>query len=152
ATWNREAWLTMCRRLMRSRDLRFHNLPLATLGRSLMLSHRRLSAAAAAGAHYDVGAYESEAICLLETDESGLVLREDVFATDHLRDAVVRLYERYAELLPEGSERGRAAATARSVAAWNGLIDPERLASVMAPSIECVDRRSLYTWSARGVD
>ena len=38
-------------------------------------------------------------------------------AVEHLGDAIVRLYERYAELLPDGPEQARAAATAHSVAA-----------------------------------
>ena len=52
---------------------------------------------------------------MLEVDERGRFLRQEVFAADRLGDAIARLYERYAELLPDGPERERAAATARSL-------------------------------------
>jgi len=59
-----------------------------------------------------------------------------------LGDAVVRLYERYAELLPDGPERTRAAATARS---FSGIAAFEvgRWAAAVAPAIEVVDHRTL---------
>ena len=40
----------------------------------------------------------------------------EIFAADHLGDAIARLYERYAEQLPEGPERERAAVAALAVA------------------------------------
>src|SRR5207245_10008974 len=124
----------------------------ATRGDSLALCRASTSASGFAGAKFDVGAYQREEIALTEVDAQGRRRRGEVFAADRLGDAVARLYERYAALLPDGPARTRAAATARSVAAWNGLIDPERLATVMAPSIDCVDHRSLHTWSARGAE
>src|SRR5204863_38307 len=44
------------------------------------------------------------------------------------------------------------AAIARSVAGWNGPLEPDRLATTMAPLIECVDHRSLHLWSSHGAD
>ena len=58
--------------------------------------------------------------CSRRTTRERFVLSE-IFAVDHLGDAIARLYERYAELLPDGPERTRAAATARSVAAMLGI-------------------------------
>src|SRR5207244_7281044 len=78
--------------------------------------------------------------------------RAEIFAADRLGDAVVRLYERYADLLPDGPERARAAATARSVAPLRGPFDPDRYASAFAPAVESVDHRILGTWSARGAE
>src|SRR5262249_38061670 len=75
----------------------------------------------------------------------------EVFADDHLGQAIARLYQRYAELLPDGPARVCAAATARSVAAM-GTVDPDRLASACAPDVEAVDHRMLGTWSARGAE
>src|SRR5262249_39332764 len=63
-----------------------------------------------------------------------------------------RLYERYADLLPDGPERARAAATARSVAVVMGPIDPDCFATAFAPAIEVVDHRILGTWSASGAE
>src|SRR5262249_48170305 len=65
----------------------------------------------------------------------------------HLGNAVARLYERYAEMLPDGPARTRAAAIARS-AALALQLDAEAL----APGIEVVDHRTLGTWSARGAE
>src|SRR5262249_31187366 len=71
---------------------------------------------------------------------------------DRLGEAVVRLYERYAELLPDGPGRTRAAATARSIAATNGSLDLDRMSGAWASGIETVDHRVLGTWSARGAE
>jgi hypothetical protein len=43
-------------------------------------------------------------IVLSESDEHGRLRLSEVFATDHLGDAVARLYERHAALLPKGAE------------------------------------------------
>ena len=94
----------------------------------------------------------SEQLILIEVDAQGRRRRHEVFASDRLGDAVVRLYERYAELLPDGPERARAAATARSVAAMLGPFDLDRCATVLAPAVEAVDHRILGTWSARGAE
>src|SRR5262249_14618689 len=98
----------------------------------------------------DVGRAEILQFTLGEIGPDGKLRRAETFADDRLADAVVRLYERYAELQPEGPARARAAAIARSVGVWSGPIDPDRLATALAPSFECVDHRSLGTWSARG--
>src|SRR5262249_11447880 len=62
---------------------------------------------------------------------------------DRLADAVVRLYERYAELQPAGPARVRTAATARSVAAHVGPLDFDRMVSVIAPDANHHDHRTL---------
>jgi hypothetical protein len=117
--------------------------PLATLGDSLVLCHHSLSASGFSGRQLDVGAYEIELFALVEVDSTGRQRRAEYFASDHLGDAIARLYERYAELLPEGSERTRAAATARSVATVMRPVDADRYATAIASGVEYVDRRSL---------
>ncbi|MGH7337626.1 MAG: hypothetical protein ACREI7_08615, partial [Myxococcota bacterium] len=100
------------RRLLRSRDPQYKNLPLATLGDSLVLLSRWVGASGAAGGRFDVGEYGNEALAVFETG-----------------DALVRLYERYAERLPEGSAAGRARVTAQITRAmfeaedWSGRVD-----------------------------
>src|SRR5438093_5990715 len=111
-----------------------------------------MSASGFVGGTFDVGAYEREQIALNEVDAHGRRRRAELFATDRLGDAVARLYERYAELLPDGPARARAAATARSVAAMEGPIDLDRYAALVAPTSENVDHRILGTWSARGAE
>src|SRR5262249_3577355 len=106
---------------------------------SLALWRERMSASGFAGGTFDVGPYEREDLILCDVDAQGRHRRSEVFAPDHQPAAVVRLYERYAELLPDGSERARAAATAPLV----GPLDLERFASAMAPSVEYADRRSV---------
>src|SRR5439155_18245840 len=126
--------------------------PLATLGDSLALSRLSTSASRFVSRKLDVGAHERVMINLLEVDAQGRRRRVEVFAADRLGDAVVRLYERYAEMLPDGPARARAAATARSVATILGSFDPDRLATAYAPGIESVDHRTLGTWSAQGAE
>ncbi len=153
-TYGREGLLATWRWLLSSRDPTCRHTPLGTLGDSLALCRLSLSASGFAGATFDVGAYEREDIELIEADAQGRHRRYEVFASDHLGNAVVRLYERYADLLPDGPERERAAATARSVAALlgPGTFDIERLATVLAPAVEFADHRSVGIGSARGAD
>jgi hypothetical protein len=88
---------------------------------------------------------------VLDCDEQGRLRHVDAFADDHLGDAIVRLYEAYAELAPEGPERERAAAVARSVSAWwIGALDFERCAASIATDVEVVDHRVLGTFSSSG--
>jgi class 3 adenylate cyclase len=149
-TYGREGLLASWRSLLNARDPACRHTPLATLGDSLALCRLSLSASGFAGATFDVGAYEREEILLIEVDAQGQRQRSEVFAADRLIDAIVRLYGRYADLLPAGPARERAAATARSLAALLGPFDPERYATAYAPAIETVDHRTLGTWSARG--
>ena len=151
STYGRDACIASLQRLFRSRDPRYEVEPLATVGEFLLLVRRRSSASGAASGPYDVGAYENEAIQLFEVDESGLCCRAEVFAADRLANAIARLYERYAELLPDGPERERAAATARSFGVMlTAPGDIDRMATVIAPDFESVDHRHLSTWSMRG--
>jgi len=144
ATWDQQGALDSFRRFMRSRDPEYCNRPLATLGDTLMLNCRWVAAAGSLAARFDVGPYESEAICLTEVDPQGLVQRQEVFAPGRLGDAIVRLYERHAELLPEGPARVRAAATARAVATFGrSATDPDRFAAALAPEIVAVDHRTV---------
>src|SRR5262249_55099983 len=110
-----------------------------------------VSASGTAGRTLDVGPYEKEEVDLLEVDTEGRYRSSEVFASRHLGDAVVRLYERYAELLPDGPARARAAAIARSTALSLRPFD-DHYAEALAPGIEQVDHRILGTWSARGAE
>ena len=117
-------------RCCRAEDVTLRHEPLATLGDSLALCR-----AVVVGR---VRSVESEtvrrrrrrdrdAIVLIEVDAHGRRRRAEFFAADRLGDAVARLYERYAELLPDGPARARAAATARSVAAHARTVRPRSL-------------------------
>src|SRR5262249_53677585 len=110
-----------------------------------------MSASGLVGRTFDVGPYEREEIHLIEVDAQGRRRWGEVFAVNHLGDAVARLYERYAELLPNGPARTRAAAIARSVVVMLRPFD-DRYAEALAPGIESVDHRLLGTWSARGAE
>ncbi|MFI5053853.1 MAG: hypothetical protein ACHQDE_05780, partial [Acidimicrobiia bacterium] len=112
-----------------------------------------VSASGFTGATFDVGPYQREGFVLLEANAQGRQLRGEIFAVDRLGDAIARLYERYAELLSDGPERERAAATARSVAALQrSPFDLDQWATALAPDIESVDHRILGTWSAHGAE
>ena len=78
--------------------------------------------------------------------------RFEEFAGDHLGDAIARLYERYADLLPEGPARTRATATARSVAAHMAPFDFERLATTFAADVEVVDHRTVGFGTLHGAE
>src|SRR5262249_61675391 len=104
ATWDRAGALPSLRWLMRSREPDFRHQVLAPLGDALVLARRRVAADGAAGARFDVGAYESEALTLHELGADRRCVRQEGVAADRLGDALVRLYERYPPLLPHAPE------------------------------------------------
>src|SRR5439155_1309903 len=106
------------------------------------------SGSASRDAVFDVGSFEREAFDLGEVDGESRLVRIDTFAPDRLGDAVALLYERYAELLPDGAARARAAATARSVVALLGPPDHWPF----APDAEATDHRTVGFGSVRGGD
>src|SRR5438094_2523551 len=126
---------------------------LATLGDSLALCRSSTSASGFAGAKFDVGAYQREEIVLIEVDAQGRRRRGEAFAVDRLGDAIARLYERHADLLPDGPARARAAATARSIAAMMAPTeDFDRYNAAIAPTVEFVDHRTVGIGSGRGAE
>src|SRR5262249_17475124 len=153
ATYGRSGSLSFLRRqLVGTQGLTRRTEPLATLGDSLAVCRMSVSGSGAGGRTFDVGAFDMDNVCLFEVDPQGRRRRSEVYAAERLGDAVARLYERYAELLPDGPERARAAATARSVAIELGPFDLDRHAKALSPAMECVDHRTLGTWSARGAE
>jgi ketosteroid isomerase-like protein len=152
ASFDRPGAIASWRGLIGARDPASHHEPLATLGPSLALLRLRLSASGSLSRSMDVGAYEKDEIHSVETDAQGRRRGGEAWSLNHLGDAVARLYERYAELLPEGPERERAEAVARSISAMASQPDTARRAAVFAPDIEVVDHRTLGTWSARGAE
>ncbi|MEO6028521.1 MAG: adenylate/guanylate cyclase domain-containing protein, partial [Candidatus Binatia bacterium] len=137
-------------RLFQSPDACLTYIPLATLGSSWTLVRREMSASAAVGAHFDVGPYEIVDVAIFGTNEAGRLRHVEMFSLDRLGAALLGLYERYADGLPAGAERERAAAMARTVSADMTPTDVERLVAVLAPDVEHVDHRRISTWSARG--
>src|SRR5262249_41883177 len=124
-----------------------------TLGESLALGRSWMSFSALAKDEVaPFGAVSREEIVLIEVDTQGRQRRAELFDPRHLGDAIARLYERYAELPPDGPDRTRASATARSVASMTGVLDHDRMASAIVPNIVIVDHRLLGTWSARGAE
>src|SRR5262249_59347741 len=149
---DRQGELSTLRALLSAHDPTCLNKPLATLGDSLALFRLWVSAAGIASQTFDCAPFELERIVLGEADARGRSRRVERSAADRLGDAVARLYERYAELLPDGPARVRAAATARSVAALVGPLDPDRLATALAPAVEFVDHRPIGFPSTRGAE
>jgi hypothetical protein len=139
AVFGRKGITSTWRSLLTAQDPACRYEPLATLGDALALLRFSRSGREISFATFDVGAFDVTEIHLLEGDASGCLRRAEVFAADKLGDAVVRLYERYAERLPDGPDRARAAATARVVAALGRL---EFHGTFYIPSdIQVVDHR-----------
>jgi SnoaL-like domain len=134
-----------------ARDPASRHEPIAALGRSLALLHRTLSASGFSNPALDAAAYHIEELCVVQADPEGRCERGELFAVDQLGDAVARLYQRHAELIPEGSGRARAAAIARSVATVLGPPDPDRVRPALALDVRYADHRVLGWGPARGV-
>ena len=152
AELDRPRMLRSWRSFLSAEDFTFASEPFATLGDMLALCRNSTSARGVARGDFDVGAYDTEAIVLVEVDAEGRRRRMEAFAANRLGDALARLYGRYAELLPDGPERARAAATARAVGQFLGPFDLARYAAAFAPAIEVADHRILGTWSAHGAE
>ncbi len=151
AVYDRQGALDGWRAFLEARDGTFAHEPVATLGESLALYRQWASFAGAVRYGLTFGAAAKEEIVLLEVDARGRRQRVEFFATDRLGDAVACLYERYAELLPEGPARAQAAGTARAVAALLGPLDLDRMVTATVPAVEFIDRRTLGIGSAHGV-
>src|SRR5262249_13705797 len=138
-THDRRGTLATFRAVMRVPGLTWRQEPLATLGDALALGRVSVTASGVARGSFDVGPDEGDRIFLVENDSAGCRRRAEVFPSNHLTRAVIRLYERYSDLLAHGLERDRAAATARSVEGMVGKFDVARWAQALAPSVEFVD-------------
>ncbi|HEV7732044.1 MAG TPA: nuclear transport factor 2 family protein [Candidatus Binatia bacterium] len=150
-TYGRDGHLASLRRLRRAKDPMLRFEPIATCGESLLVSRRHITGSGTGGPQFDVGEYEREEIVLFETDEVSC-RHIEVFAADHLVDAVACLYERCAAALPEGAVRDRAGATAHAVAALLGPFDLDRFATAVAPDVAVTDHRRIGLEVTRGVD
>jgi hypothetical protein len=151
STYGPGASVASLQRLFRSDDPIYRVEPLATLGPSLLLARRHLAASGVSSGAYDIGAYETDTIQSIEVDDQGLFRRSEVFAADALGDAVARLYERYAEQLPAGPARERAATTARAVTAMLTRSVEHRVEDLTDPDLQVVDHRTVGIGSMRGL-
>jgi class 3 adenylate cyclase len=149
--FDKEAVLAVWQNLLRAEDPCLRTEALATLGASLALCRSSMSfRGLGLDARTSLGAVAREDLVLVETAPSGRQRRFETFASDHLADAIARLYERHAELLPDGPERVRAAATARAVAIYLRAFEIEALSDCIAPDVEFVDHRTAGLPSVRG--
>ena len=133
----------------------YRYVELASLDDALALTFQSMGASGLQRGDFDVGAFETANLLLLEVDRQGRRRRSELFADERLGDAIARLYQRHAELLPEGPERERAVATARSVRALVGpkFMTVETASTVLARDIEGVDhRRVVGLGSAKGAE
>ncbi len=152
-TYEERESLEAYKALLRAEDLTFTHEPIATLGDSLALCRGSLSFGVAEDHAERFGATINDTINLIEVDAHGLRARTEFFAVDRLGDAVARLYERYADLVSEGLDRDRAAATARSVATFMGAqLELDALREAFHPDVEYLDHRAVGFPSGRGVE
>ena len=111
STYGRLGVLDYLGAMLRAKSLRFSHELVATLGESLALCRGSLSLDELAeddGVSFGESTYEF--YVLIEGD-ADRYRRVEQFAIEHLGQAVVRLYERYAEVLPNGHARTRATVT-----------------------------------------
>jgi class 3 adenylate cyclase/ketosteroid isomerase-like protein/tetratricopeptide (TPR) repeat protein len=150
--YGRDGVLETCRRMVRIPDLELRAEPLATLGDSLCLFRRVVTASGTSLGSFDVGSYETEHFVVNEIDEAGRLGRSEVFAPDRLGDAIACLYARYAERLPQGPARARASGAARAAAAMLTRSAQYRPEDGMVTDFEVVDHRTVGIGTVRGAD
>ncbi len=149
--FGREAQLIRLRMLMRAEGVTLGGEVLATLGDSLALRQSSMSLTALGEDDFaPFGPIDTDTIILVEVPTQGRQRRAEIFAQDRLGDAIVRLYERWAESLPEGAERERAAATARTAALLVSPFDLARYSEALASDLAFVDHQPLGLGTAPG--
>jgi hypothetical protein len=151
-TYGRDGVLDSVRRLRRSRGAELRHEALATLGESLALARRSVSATGTGSGRFDVGPYEGQGITTSELDDGGRFARSEHFSLDRMGDGVVRLYDWYADEQPVGPARNRATAIGRSMAAMLATPDLALRAAAFAPEIEFIDHRIVGVGSVRGAN
>ena len=153
ATYGRREMLATWRSAMKARRLEYRRQTLASLGDTLGLERHVTTVEGLTESHLsEFGLTEIDELALVEVDESGRFLDVELFAVHQLGDAIVRLYQRYAELLPEGPARERAATNARVVSVQFGPPDVDAWCALFGPATELVDHRILGIGSVRGGD
>ncbi len=148
-TYGREGQLESIDRMLRLPNLGFRMELLATLGEGLCLARRRVTASGTGGGRFDVAEFEQDHLVLTDLGADG-VWNSEVFAADRLSDAILRLYERHADLQPEGPARERANETARTIRALQTPFDLAIAEPVLDPDVQSVDHRVLGTWDMKG--
>jgi class 3 adenylate cyclase len=151
ATYGRREMVATWRSLLRADRLDIRAEILASLGDALELDRHVFTFQGLTEAHLaDVGLGELEEISLIEADQGGRWMRAEFFGPEHLHKAVVRLYERHAERLPDGPARERAAAMLRVVNAVLGPLGLDRIAAIVGPHLDFADHRRLGLPSSHG--
>jgi class 3 adenylate cyclase len=138
--------------LLRLPNPRMVSEQLATLDDRLVLARRTMGASSGGRGRIDTGPWDREEISAAEVDEQGRFRGYDTFGPERLADAIVRLYKRRADLLPDGIARIRAAATAQSLSALLAPPDIDRIASAIASNVETDDHKTLGYGRARGAE
>src|SRR5262245_58860241 len=153
-TYGRAEVLDYLAAILRAKGLAFSHELVATLDTSLAILRGSQSVDELAeddGASFGKSLYEFYIVIEGNADQHW---RVEQFADDHLGDAVARLYVRYAEILPDGPARERAAATARSICAvlmrWRQHDYVDAYIAALDPAIEFVDHQLVGLGSARG--
>ena len=142
-SYGRPELLETFRLLLRARGVAVREDTLATLGETLALAQRSIGFESLPDRAAPFGAVEADMLLLEEIDGDGRLSRIELFAADHLGAAIVRLYERHAELLPEGAARERAALTARAAAYMLTDVAVADVAPLFSPTYADIDHRSV---------
>jgi class 3 adenylate cyclase/tetratricopeptide (TPR) repeat protein len=146
------AALAFLRSMLDAGDSHLSYEPLATLGDRLALFRIEWTVAAMTERHLtEWGISSGGGFGVVEVDHEGHERRYELFG-DQLDDAIGRLYELYADELPVGVARQRAAAVASSLRDNTLRDDAENWAATLAPDVELVDRRRLGLGSFHGRD
>ena len=148
--YDRAGAVAFLRSLITAGDWSMAMEPLATLGERLGLFLYTWVVDEMGEEHLsDWGASSGGGYTVLEADADGLERRWETFG-DHLADAVVRIYELYAEQLPAGPERDQADAVATILRDGTPQADVDRWVAGLAPDFEMIDRRRLGFGRSRG--
>jgi hypothetical protein len=123
---------------------------LATLGERSSLCRRAYRSGGIQGTDVSAGPGETDELALVEVDASGRTSRTEIFASHQLADAIVRLYERHADGMPEGSARETARGIAASLALIFGPQDADAWRPAIAPDVVARDWRTVGYGTLRG--
>lgn len=152
ATYGRQGMLATWRSMFRAASMERRQEEIATLGEDLAVGRHVITLEGLAEKHVSAfGSVEIDEVVLSEVDATGRIRCFELFPSDRLGGALIRMYERYAER-QEDADAGaarRARGMARALSVSEGPIDVDGITAATSESIEVVDHRVLGGWSAR---
>ncbi|MFN2375302.1 MAG: AAA family ATPase [Candidatus Binatia bacterium] len=149
-TYGLKGMVATWRSMFRATKMDRRQEEIATLGNDLAVGRHTIALEGFAENHLSAfGSVEINEVVLTEADAAGRIRRFELFSSDRLGAALIRMYELHAEGQDDADAARRARGIARALAVTEGPIDIDGIGATTSESVEVVDHRLLGVWPAR---